>query len=273
MTESGSLANPIDVQNAAEAIASGGYIAIQYHGVFVMVFSGVDLVARQKVLRVKNEEDTGKPLSSISFSRYVFPYVDVELLEEPAIRDLLSDILRFQRAVGTMCHLRLPLKRDAVEAEIPSHMVSFKDGTPYVQNLDPSGNLLYTNFSHEVNDMGVHLIAASSLNLQGEDEICDLHEAERFCEERGVPYLLHDPLYARPEVKGSFPVIDLVDRVALRDGHIPMPLVERMLGLELDKSNLGPSKHRQAQGLLEMCDQPLRGPPLRAQILGYLYGE
>ena len=90
--EFGSLANPIDVQNAVDAIVSGGYVSVQYHGVFIMVFSGVNLVARHETLRVKNEEDTGKPLSSISFSAHIFPSVDLELIQQPAAKRLLSDI-------------------------------------------------------------------------------------------------------------------------------------------------------------------------------------
>ena len=42
MTASGSLANPIDVQTAVEAIAAGGYVAVQYDGVLIMVFSRLD---------------------------------------------------------------------------------------------------------------------------------------------------------------------------------------------------------------------------------------
>jgi hypothetical protein len=273
VTESGSLANPIDVQNSAEVIAAGGYVAIQYHSVFVMAFSGVNLDARREVMRVKNENDSGKPLSSISFSQYVFPSVDMELVQQPEIRALLSDVRRFQRTMGAMCHLRLPLKSSAVGAEIPEHMTSLKDGTPYVQSLDPSGNLLVANFSREVNDLGVHVMSGSSLNLQGGDEICDLSTAKRFCDERGVPYLLHDPLYARSEVKGSFPVVDLVDGSALRDGHIPMQLIENLLGVALNKTNLQSAEHPHARHLIEMCDQPLMGSRLRESILNYLYGK
>ncbi len=273
MTASGSLANPIDVQTAVEAIAAGGYVAVQYHGVFIMVFSGVDLAARQETLRVKNEEDTGKPLSSISFSSHIFPSVDLKLVQQPVIEELLHDLPRFQRTLGTICHLRLPLKGGAVDTEIPSHMVSRKDGTPYVQNLDPTGNLLFANLSHELNTAGIRLIAATSLNLRGEEEICDFVEAKRFCEERDVPLLLYDPLYTRLEVKGSFPVIDPVDGTALREGHIPMLLVERMLGLDLDRTNLQPARHPQAPQLLEMCDQQWNGSQLRAHILNYLYEQ
>ena len=146
--EFGSLANPIDVQNAVESIVSGGYLAVQYHGVFIMVFSGVNLEARHETLRVKNEDDTGKPLSSISFSNYIFPSIELDLIQQPAAKALVSNVSQFQKTLGTICHLRLPLKESAVDAEIPSHMVSRKDGVPYVQNLDPYGNLLFANFFH-----------------------------------------------------------------------------------------------------------------------------
>ena len=271
MTELRSLANPIDVQSAVEAIAAGGYIAVQYHSVFIMIFAGESAAARKDILRVKNEDDTSKPLSSISFSDHIFSSVDLALVRQPAARVLLGDIPQLQRTLGTMCHLRLPLKKSAVGAAVPTHMVSLRDGIPYVQNLDPSGNLLFTNLSHEVNARDVRLIAASSLNLQGEDEICDLSEAVRFCEERGVRQLLHDPLYAQHEVKGSFPVIDPGDGIAIRDGHIPMGLVEKLTGLELDKTNIQPAKHAHERHLLDMCDSPLRGPQLREHILAYLY--
>ncbi len=273
-TEFGSFANPIDVQHAVDAIVSGGYVSVQYHGVFIMVFSGVNLVARHGTLRVKNEEDTGKPFSSISFSSHIFPSVDLELIQQPAAKGLLNDISQFQKTLGTICLVRLPLKESAVDAEIPSNMVSLKNSVPYVQNLDPYGNLLFANFSRELNIAGIHLIAATSLNMQGESEICDLSEAKRFCQQRSVPYLLHDPLYVRPEVRGSFPVIDLESDTAIRDGHIPIQLVEKIIGTSLDKTDMQPSKHPHAQHFLDLCDQPqLAGIQLRESILNYLYGK
>ncbi len=270
----GSLANPIDVQHAVDAIVSGGYVSVQYHGVFIMVFSAINLLARRETLRVKNEEDTGKPLSSISFSSHIFPSVDLEHIRQPAVKGLLGDVSQFQKTLGTICHLRLPLKESAVDAEIPSHMVSFKDSVPYVQNLDPYGNLLFANFSRELNVAGIQLIAATSLNLQGESEICDLSEAKRFCQQRSVPYLLHDPLYARPEVRGSFPVIDLESDTAIRDGHVPIQLVEKIIGTSLNKTDMQPSQHSPAQHFLDLCDQPqLAGILMRESVLNYLYGK
>ena len=143
--ESGSLANPIDVQNAVDVIVSGGYVAVQYHGVFIMAFSGVNLEARRATLRVKNEDDSGKPLSSISFSNHVFPSIEVDGIQQAAAKALVSDVSQFQRTLSTICHLRLPLRESAVGVEIPSHMVSRKDGVAYVQNLDPYGNLLLSS--------------------------------------------------------------------------------------------------------------------------------
>lgn len=270
----GSLALSNDVENAVDTIQSGGFVAVQYYGVFIMFFAAANLDARRETLRVKNEEDTGKPLSSISFSNYVFPSVDLDVIQQPAAKALLSDVSMFQQALGTMSHLRLPIKESAVDAEIPSHMVSRKNGIAYVQNLDPYGNIYFAKFARKLNDAGVQLLAATSLNMQGEPEICDLADAKQFCQQRGVKTLLCDPLYAYPETHGSFPVIDLAEYTAIRDGFIPIGLVEKLLGINLDQTQMQPSKFPHSPVLATLCDRSLlNGPELRERILNHLYGR
>lgn len=270
----GSLALSNDVENAVDTIHSGGFVAVQYYGVFVMVFAGANLDARRETLRVKNEDDTGKPLGSISFSNYVFPSVDLDVIQQPAAKSLLSDVSVFQETLGTMSHLRLPLMESAVGADIPSHMVSRKNGIAYVQNLDPYGNIYFAMFARKLNDAGVQLLAATSLNMQGEPEICDLADAKQFCQQRGVKTLLYDPLYAYPETHGSFPVIDLGENVAIRDGFIPIRLVEKLIGTSLDQTQMQPSKFPHSQVLDTLCERSwLNGSELRERILNHLYGR
>ena len=43
----GSLALSNDVENAVDTIQSGGFVAVQYYGVFIMVFAGTNLDARR----------------------------------------------------------------------------------------------------------------------------------------------------------------------------------------------------------------------------------
>jgi hypothetical protein len=125
-----------------------------------------------------------------------------------------------------------------------------------------------------LNRVGVTHVTASSLNLHGESEICDLPDAKEFCDQREAPYLLYDPLFASSEVRGSFPVIDLENDVAIRGGHIPIQLIERIIGLELDKTEMKPSKHPHAQYLEALCDQRhLSSGVLREHILNHFYGK
>ncbi len=269
----GSLANPIDVQHAVAAVAEGGYLAVQYHSVFVMVFSGADADARQRALAAKQDDDVDKPLSVLSSASHIFPSVDRSRIQHKMARSLLNDIDLYKRTLGAICHVRLPLVRDAVGSVIPLHMVSTSNGTPYVQMLEPLGNLVFANLVHELESAGIKSVNATSLNLAGESEITDPSKAEAFCSAADVPFLLHDPLFAAREVTGSFPAVDLERSVAVRGGHIPLELIDRVVGIEFDRTNAIAAKHPHSEYLLALRDQrSLRGTELRERILNYFYG-
>ena len=151
----GSLANPIDVQHAVAAVAGGGYLAVQYHSVFIMVFSGTDADARKRALAAKQDDDVDKPLSVLSSASHIFPSVDRSRIQHKIARSLLNDIDLYKRTLGAICHVRLPLVRDAIGSVIPLHMVSTSNGTPYVQMLDPLGNLVFANLVHELESAGI----------------------------------------------------------------------------------------------------------------------
>ena len=269
----GSLARPTDVQTAVDEVLSGGFVATQYHGVFIIIFSATDTKARQGVLAAKGETESSKPLSSLTFCKHIFPYVDVDRIPALAMRDMIVDVERYRRALGAICHVRVPLTREATQGPIPSQILSVQDGVPYVQSLDPYGNLLFSNLAHELNAVGIPFIAASSLNRSGESEICELSAAKTFCGEAGIPYLLRDPLFVAPDVKGSFPIIDLEKMTAVRDGHIPVQIVERIVGLEFDKNGMSPAQHSHSPHLRSLLErQELQGSALRRSVLNHLYG-
>lgn len=270
----GSLANPNDVQQAINIVVEGGYIGTQYHGAFILIFSGTNLEAKAQALAAKNEEDTNKPLSSLALSKQIFPFIDHNRLRHANVKRLLEDNNQFKSLLGALCHVRLPLIRKVMDGDLPMSMMSEKNGIPYVQMLDPYGNLLFSNLIHELKAVGVRFVAATSLNLKDESEICELSDARDFCDQRDVPYLLHDPLFGSSEVKGSFLVLDLENNVAIRGRHIPIQLIERIVGWEFDKTDMKPSKHPHAQYLEVMCAQDqLSGGMLRAHILNHFYGK
>ena len=269
----GSLAGSADLQDAIDEILSGGLVATQYHGVFIIVFSATNARAREGVLAAKGETDSSRPLTSLTFCKHIFPYVDLDRIPEARVRDLIIDPDQFRRSLGGICHVRLPLTQKATQEALPPQIMSFQDGVPYTHNLEPYGNLLFSNLAHELNEAGVTFITGSSLNRAGEDEICELSAAETFCEQTGITYLLRDPLFVAPGVRGSFPTVDLEKMTVVRDGHVPVQLVERIVNLEFDKREMKPAKHPHSPHLLSLLDQrELHGRALRRHLLRHFYG-
>ncbi len=268
----GSLADRDEVARSVDEIAAGGFVAVQYHGTFILIFSGTIGEARRRALAAKGEEDSRRPLSSLGFCHYLWPYIARERVPEPVLRDLLADDRRYRQTVGAVCHVRLPLADSAFEEVIPQHMVSTKDGIRYVQSLDPTGSVLFAPLAEKLAASGVPLLAATSLNRHGEEEIVALPAARAFCDDAGIPLLLHDPFFSAPDVKGAFPVIDLVAGAAVRDGHIPIGLVDAMIGFHFDTTAMRPAKHSQARHLQMLSDAPpVSGAALRNMVLDYLY--
>ena len=273
MTRQGrSLGNPIDVQHATATVAEGSFVAVQYHSVYIMVFSGTDEDARRQALAAKGDDDLEKPMSVLSSAAYVFPLVDRSRITNAVTRLLIDDIERFRRTLGAICHVRLPLFREVIGSEIPPHLVSTREGTPYVQLLEPRGNVLFSNLVTELEAAGIKYVSATSLNLAGESEITDSAAAEAFCAEAEVPLLLHDPLFMANDVIGSFPAVDVERSAAVRDGHVPLDLIDRLVGVKFDRTNATPERHPHSEFLLSLIEQPgLEGEGLRETILCHFY--
>ncbi len=266
----GSISNPVDVQHAAGVITDGGYVGLQYHGVFILVFSGTDERARMRALAAKRDDDLDKPLSILSSASHVLPLVDRERIRNKVASCLLEDLDLFRKTFGAICHVRLPLMKQVIGTEIPISSVSITDDTPYVQLLDPSGNPGFSNFVHELELLGTEFLNATSMNLTGESEITDATTAEVFCSAANTPLLLLDPLFLAQDVVGSFPAVDMERLAAVREGHIPLSLIDRIVGLDFDRSNASAPRHPHSEYLLKLIDHiELRGQELRKQILNY----
>ncbi len=270
----GSISNPVDVQHAVGVISDRGYVGLQYHGVFILVFSGTDGSARMCALAAKRDADVDKPLSILSSASHVLPLVDRERIRNNVASRLLEDLDLFKRTFGAICHVRLPLIQQVIGREFPIHSVSFTDDTPYVQLLDPFGNPGFSKLVHELELVGTEFLNATSMNLRGESEITEVAAAEVFCSAANTPLLLLDPLYLARDVVGSFPAVDLERLVAVREGHIPLSLIDRIAGLEFDRSDASAHRHPHSEYLLGLINHiELREQELREQILNYFYRD
>ena len=274
MTHTGSLADRGDLRRGVGIIAARGFLGVQYHGTFILLFSGTDSDARKRALTAKCEEDVGKPLSLLSPVSTILPYVDGRRMRNEIARRFIEDRDLIKCTFGAICHVRLPVVQAAVGIEIPQRSVSFDEGTPHVQALDPIGNLGFAHLADGLAAAGVRYLNATSLNIAGESEITDLAEAEAFCAASGVPLLLVDPGFAARDVIGSFPVVDLERMTAVREGHIPWDLIDRIAGVRFDRTAVSAAKHPQSPYLLGLAERHTTvGPKLRERILDYLYGR
>jgi len=241
----GSLNCEQDLQTAVALIKKGGIVAAQVRGVFGIWADASNSEAVQKILEAKGQTEA-KTFSSMLFSQDFLPLIDKEAVS-PRFLTLLEDAKSCQRAIGAICHLRAPIK-PAVINQIPLSLLSHCEGRDYMHNLDPFGHPI-SMLIRRARATGVRFLAVSSLNdhAKGEKEITDLGRAKEFCQEsQAVPLLLTDPSPRREEIRGSFAIIDLLTKQALRDGHISVSLIEKILNLTLNKKGMKPATFPQA---------------------------
>lgn len=230
----GSLGNPEDVTNAVDIIVNGGVVAAQIWGVFGLWMRADNVDAIQEALRVKGDRNQEKKLSVMMFSHQLLPLVDREAIH-PALQPFFTNSEAFRSQIGSLFHVRVPIRSDRA-TELPSAVVSLGDNQKaYLHNLDPSDHPLMSNFIHQLQEADIPYVAVTSLNdhSAGEPEITDPYRAKTFCQARGISLLLTDPLPTRPEVHGSFAIVDCENSVALRDGVVPIAVISAILNTPL----------------------------------------
>jgi len=241
----GSLENITDMDKAVQIIKGGHPVAGQMHGVFGLLIRGDSHRAAMEALTMKGEENLNKPFSSMMATKDFVSLVDHEILP-PVSQKLLENIPDLQRRIGAICHIRAPVRPDLIkEHQVPSSLLSYQAEQPYMQNLDPFGHRSMSRFVEKLKKEGISYIGVTSLNdkTKGEAEITQSKRAIRFCREKGVPLLLKDPQHTRVDVRGSFAIIDLENLTAIRDGHVPIKILEKILKVTLDKTDMKPANY------------------------------
>ena len=109
------------------------------------------------------------------------------------------------------------------------------------------------------------------MNYSGQPEITLQEEGIAFCRQAGgVPMFLTNPVSSRP-VHGSMPIISLLSGqpMLVREGYLPHPVLENLLGMPLDSREMRRSNHP----LLEIETRWLELEPvaLRRELLATLY--
>jgi hypothetical protein len=78
-----------------------------------------------------------EPLTVLLPSARRVELIDPEQVHE-SVRSWIVDGHGLARAFGSQCLFRVPVRR-SVAATLPPHLVSYRDGVPYLYSIDPSG--------------------------------------------------------------------------------------------------------------------------------------
>jgi len=268
----GSLENPTDINRAVSLVQSGKPIVAQVRGVFGIWFRG-DLPEAVARVREIKEDDPDKKYSAMMFCQDFVPLIDQEAIPQ-AIRHLFQNPDMLQQRVGAICHIRAPITSSSAP-KFPSSMISqTKEGVYFVHNLDPHGHKPISNFIIALNQAGfVTQIGVSTLNRDNEPEIHNLNRALQVSRESGIKMILQDPTHTRKtDLKGSFAIWDASQNKAIRDGHVPIEVVMKILGIKIDTSSMKPPKYPQIKEDFELLlSEGLSEEDLRLSVLEILH--
>ena len=142
--------------------------------------------------------------------------------------------------------------------------------------MDPPGHNPISNLIKLLNDEGfVTQVGVTSLNSDQETEISRSERAIELCREKGLTILLQDPSHVRlDEVQGSFAVWDIQLNRMIRDGHVPVSIIEHIIGLSINTKGMKPAQYPQIEAeLFELITQGYSLEYLRSEVLKILHAQ
>jgi hypothetical protein len=151
------------------------------------------------------------------------------------LRSIFSDPEALVERTGSLCFIRVPIKKSIVP-QFPSYVVSkTEDGLYEMQNWDANGHPPTHEFIDLLLRKGVNLPAVTSMNHSGEPEIADQTEGIEFAKKAGIKLFLTDEK-DKGRAKGSFAIIGVgKNGISLvRDGHLPSYIFPYLFEVDID---------------------------------------
>jgi hypothetical protein len=273
----GSLDSPADIRIAVEFIKDGHPIGFQFRRVFGICINGARQDMVKKALRLKNEPNHHRPFSGMMTTERFISLIDLDRVH-PGLHHILKDPQEFKSIISSICHIRTPIRPDLISV-VPPSMLSYENGVPYLHNLDTFGHLV-NNLVTALDSAGVQNPAVTTLNItKVQPEITGITTAAQFCslhrQRCDVPLILADPTPIRSGIQGSFPIIDITRRddqklSAVREGHVPLNVIEKILGIELDTSSVKPAAYPQID-FAPILKTGFTSAELRTLALGFIH--
>src|SRR4051794_16253889 len=269
----GSINDPESCREAARLINEGYPV-----GAFVRTTSTIWTDAGNRrgvdsILSIKGPRRVGKPLSLTLNADTLVQMIDFSKVRAD-LWPVLRDPAELSARLALLCLLRLPLTESAAQS-LPEVVVSeTPDGTRWMQNCVTGNSRGDFPLVQAMLDLGISLPSVTSMNVSGEPEIVDQHEALAFCATHGIPLFLADP-GAKPAAIGSYPIISVgPDGVKLlRRGHFPAYLFQYLLQTQVDTSQAAPAKYPIYVTHCERCASTMQPHELHDEMMTILQGS
>ena len=259
--------------SAARQIDSGEVVGSYIRGVCGLWIDGASAKAVEFIDEIKGEKRAGRPFGTTLDGAEFARMIDPDQIAA-STRGLFLDADQLRSRLGSLCFLRIPIRKQ-VGIELPPRLVSqTEDGTYWLQNWIPWGCHSSALWMEALQGQKIEFPSATSMNVSGNPELVEQEAGVAFCESQGISIFLGDP-QSRYEVKGSFPILQ-VDKAGIRlirEGHFPGILFRYLLQeWEIDLSDYKPAKYPLVQIPEELQLGAIAGDPLRLALIERLDG-
>jgi hypothetical protein len=218
---------PIDeLDNAVAQIMIGNVVGAAFATSYGLVGNGLLATLDEQLTAIKGPARFGRPIAVCLPSDRLAALIDPARIH-PSVRDWALDQQGLARAFGSQCMLRVPVRR-RVAASLPPHLISYTDGVPYLQSLDPTRIPGGGVFVTALWESGVTVPALTSMNYTGVPEVVTAEAAMRFAQAAGLPSLLPAPLDGRT---GTMTVVEAGPSgvFVAREGTFPAAVVRTVV--------------------------------------------
>ncbi len=259
--------------NAARQIESGEVVGSYIRGVCGLWIDGASAKAIDLIDEIKGEKRANRPFGTTLDGAEFARMIDPDQIAA-STRGLFLDADQLRSRLGSLCFLRIPIRKQ-VGMELPPRLVSqTEEGTYWLQNWIPWGCRSSQLWMEALQGQKIEFPSATSMNVSGNPELVEQEAGVEFCEAQGITIFLGDP-ESRYEVKGSFPILQ-VDNAGIhliREGHFPGILFRYLLQeWEIDLSDYKPAKYPLVQIPKELQSGAMAGDPLRLALIAHLDG-
>lgn len=239
-----SIRDAQDCLFAAEQLLRGRVVGSYVRGVCGLWADGRNAAALDTLYRIKGVAREGRPLGTTLDGRLFLDLLDTERINA-SVHDLFGNARRLDDRLGSICFIRAPIHEVHGRALPPRLVSQSEDGTYWLQNWLPAGCRSTPVWMAAVQQVGLMLPVATSMNVSGRPELVSEADGIAFCREHQIPVFLADPRSV-PGVMGSFPIIRVGGDglTLLREGQFPARLMEGLLAeYTIDLSNYRAAKY------------------------------